>query len=270
VFQDVEYTVDAKGRRTTENPNPDLSERHALFFGCSYTFGMGLPTESTLPSRFAEASKGRYRAYNYAVAGWGASQTYLILDDDSVFDDVTPASGIAIYGFIPDHLSRSTPYKLSRLIAIDHSPLFRLSPNQKLIGPFRADDDDDLASWMYWYARAEAESPLVRQSLRVRDVSYINEHQAMDIVVRLLRESSDKYLKRFPDGRFYVLIWPRVDSKLNDLGYLIKGLKDAALPTLRVPPLPDETRARIHPRDGHPSADEVDWVARQIQSLVDD
>ncbi len=267
VFEDVAYSIDAKGRRTTINDGTENAEAHALFLGCSFTFGMGVPTERTLPSAFARASGGGFRAYNYGVGGNGPSQMYMMLEQDELFDDVEPKHGVAIYSFIPDHLSRAAPYELSRILWISNSPLYRLNEAGELDGPFYAPDDAKLNMALERYRRWQRRSPLLRQVLRVRDWRYISERAAMDIVAKLAGESAKRYRQRF-NGEFYVLIWPRMADRLGDPGYFVSALEANGVEVLRVPPYPDAAAARIHRMDEHPSAAEYEWVAARVYDAL--
>ena len=72
-YEDVTYQSDSKGRRISINQDFN-SSKHALFFGCSFMFGVGLPNEHTLASNFQKHSANEFKSYNYGQSGhWRCS-----------------------------------------------------------------------------------------------------------------------------------------------------------------------------------------------------
>ncbi len=266
-YEKVTYTSDPSGRRTTPNRKTIAPQAHALFLGCSFTFGQGVADDATLPAQFARYSNGYFQAYNDGVPGAGPSQAYLRLLQPETFDEVRPREGIAIFSFIPDHLNRVAAYKLSRLLYIAGSPLFRLDEAGNLDGPFYVADDPDLKVRLDRYTTAWDASPTIRRLLRKTQPPYRSEREAIDVAVRVLAEARAAYDAQF-EGTFYVLIWPRNRNHYADYGYLLKAFENVGIPLLLPEPLPAGDGARIHPWDQHPSAAEYAWVAQEILRLV--
>ena len=106
-YEDITYQSDSKGRRISTNQDFN-SSKHALFFGCSFMFGVGLSNEHTLASNFQKHSANDFKSYNYAQSGHCAAQMLLKLRDPLMFDDIEKKNGCAVYLFINDHLKRSS------------------------------------------------------------------------------------------------------------------------------------------------------------------
>ena len=75
----IYINVDSFNRRFS--PRDSANTRHALFFGCSYTFGDGLNDKETLPA-FYYKNDTSFNTYNYAFGGYGIQQMYEILKKD--------------------------------------------------------------------------------------------------------------------------------------------------------------------------------------------
>jgi len=60
-------------RRSTRNQSEEESAKHAIFMGCSFTFGQGVNDWETLPSQFADNTDGHV-AHNYGLGGYGPQQ----------------------------------------------------------------------------------------------------------------------------------------------------------------------------------------------------
>lgn len=100
------YSTDEFGRRTTVDLNPEIEGRTAvLFFGCSFTFGMGVEDNENLPSQFAMLSSKKYHVYNYGVNGYGTSHMYIQSEDIGL--QIEEMEVIVVYVLYKDHLMRS-------------------------------------------------------------------------------------------------------------------------------------------------------------------
>jgi hypothetical protein len=106
VIYDATYTTDEFGRRATYASPPAGREKFLAFFGCSYTFGEGLPDDETLPWKVA-AMAPKYRVYNYGCSGYGPQQVLAKLDSGEFRREVTEPSGTLVYVFIPNHVRRA-------------------------------------------------------------------------------------------------------------------------------------------------------------------
>lgn len=266
-YKDVAYSIDEKSRRVTVGV-ADTADQHALFLGCSFTFGTGVQQEETLPSRFQGIVGDRFKVYNYGEGGYGPSQTLLLLQRDELFSDVYPKNGIAIYSFIEDHLNRCTPHSLGKFVgSFINSPLYRLDTQGALIGPYKFDEDERLARYVRLYKVARRSSPLFRVLDRLWEFTYTSTSDSYDIAAGILVAASQEYKKQF-DGEFYVLIWPRVTVSNEHLEQFVDTLIKNGIRCIRVPELPDKADARIHHLDHHPSAAEYAWVARHVADVL--
>jgi hypothetical protein len=109
----VRYSTDSLGRRISEDTLVtdtigSMNKKHALFLGCSLTFGEGLNYTSTIPFLFEQRNRD-YQSYNYGNRGWGPHQMALLFDEgvNTINRSVVKESnGSAIYTFLEDHLNR--------------------------------------------------------------------------------------------------------------------------------------------------------------------
>jgi hypothetical protein len=83
-------------------------KKHALFLGCSWTFGEGLECTSSFPFLFEQLNKD-YKSYNYGYSGFGPHQIALLFDEGiNTINQTTikEPKGFALYTFMFDHLDR--------------------------------------------------------------------------------------------------------------------------------------------------------------------
>ncbi len=109
VVYDVAYTIGNDGLRVSPLANSERLMGSVLFFGCSFTFGIGVNDDETLPYQVGRLSKGLYRIYNFGVGGYGPHQMLSAIEH-RIVEHLTvgpPLPTVAIYQAIPDHIQRA-------------------------------------------------------------------------------------------------------------------------------------------------------------------
>ncbi|NTV24154.1 MAG: hypothetical protein HGA85_07355 [Nanoarchaeota archaeon] len=101
IIYNVTYETDEKGRRTWDSKVE--SDEHLIFYGCSVTFGEGLPANETL-SYLSEKKTG-CKSFNYGVSGYGPSHLLAMLEAGE-FDGVADEDSTMVFVFIPAHVHR--------------------------------------------------------------------------------------------------------------------------------------------------------------------
>jgi hypothetical protein len=265
IYDSVRYSIDTFSRRTCE-PTVE-SPRHALFFGGSFAFGEGLTNQQTISCQFQAVSGNQYQSYNYAMMGWGPSQTYNQLGFDDLFEDIQQRSGIAVYSFIGEHIRRTT-WNISNAAEYPEYPFFALSKNGDLEGPFKTRDRRRLRVATQSFRFLHDYSPLFRTVVNPSLIRAESDEEAVLTTARVLAAARRRYQNRF-DGEFIVLLWPR-SRLLRDLeNLLIKELSTLGVPVVQVPPLPGPAQhAYLHPKDSHPNAEETAWIAKSLHGEV--
>lgn len=80
IIYDTVHTTDAQGRRST--PLHPHAKTAVLFFGCSFTAGVGVNDAQSYPYRVAELLGPQYQVWNLGVGGWGPHQFLALLESD--------------------------------------------------------------------------------------------------------------------------------------------------------------------------------------------
>ena len=105
VAYDVHYSFDGDGLRITPDA-PDAASS-ILFFGDSFTFGIGLDDNQTVPYQVATMSGNRYRVYNFAVPGYGPNHMLAAIDCGMIRRIVSKPPVVAIYGLTSGAIQRA-------------------------------------------------------------------------------------------------------------------------------------------------------------------
>ncbi len=100
----VQLAFDERGIRiAAPGVNPDPARPSALFAGCSYTFGHGLPYEETFVGRLGADPAFGLQAVNLGVQGYGTDQSLLSLKEQLPRFNTK----VVVYTFLLDHVKRN-------------------------------------------------------------------------------------------------------------------------------------------------------------------
>ncbi len=80
-------------------------DKFAVFFGDSFTFGVGVNDNETLPYHFGQVAP-EYRPYNFGVPGGAVQNMYYMLSTENLAERIKEPSGIAVYWYFGFHTNR--------------------------------------------------------------------------------------------------------------------------------------------------------------------
>jgi hypothetical protein len=103
---DVTYSIDANGHRLTA-ASSDPGAENVLFMGDSFTFGMGLNDDQTLPQLFSKFTDGRYKVINFGVPNYGLHQVVRSLETGRADSLLAKGKVYIVYTAIADHARRA-------------------------------------------------------------------------------------------------------------------------------------------------------------------
>ena len=246
------YTTDAMGRRVTPQPEGPRPARAVLAVGCSYTFGLGVNDDQSMPWQLALRLPDR-AVYNYGVAGYGPQHT-LELFKGSVEKEVSQRKTALVYSYICEHMDRAvgTP-KFVRWYG-GPFPWYELDetsgrPVRK--GTFRERE-----------AQAAGAGSRLVEAIRDYRAEKRNSRDAK-LTALLLDEARLRFEKRFESDGFYFLIYP---GKQNGFTEEVAGiLRAGGARVLDYRNLPDGNKERWFIRDdGHPNPELYRLVAEKL------
>src|SRR5919106_2288138 len=256
---DVEYSIDALGRRVTPGAATGSRSTFLLFFGGSVTFGEGVQDTETFPHFVAERA-ARVRAYNYGFHGYGPQQLLARLETQDLRTQVAEPNGSLVYLFIDTHVNRAIGSMVVYTGWADTAPYYRPGPDGALVRDGTLTTGRPLTAILY--------SILGRSQVLKRwklDVPLAITDRHIDLTARILAASAQRFREQFgAGGRFVVVIYPgsqhavRLGRALERHG--VEFLDYSALFNHADP-------AYAIPNDWHPTA----WAHRRLsEQLVTD
>ena len=246
---DVVYTTDHNGYRQTGTTHN--SAETVLFFGDSFTYGMGVADHETMPSRFAAAIGEKFRVINVAFPAFGPHTMLRVIETNAYAGAVAGSKVRRCYFLaIDDHMRRS--------VGLEHWQ--KPSPRYVL-----GDDGRPVFAGLYqdhWFWRLIGADGLLR---RVGEFlgkrAYPRQYQVRVAAATIAR--SAEILKERHDTELVTILWDRFD--VDDLE---RALSERGLPTIRistlVPDIEDPALRILAGIENHPSAALLEVVGRAL------
>ena len=256
---DATYTTDEFGRRVTYASPPASREKFLAFFGCSYTFGEGLPDDETLPWKVA-AMAPKYRVYNYGGAGYGPQQMLAKLESGEFRREVTEPSGTLVYVFIPNHVRRAIG---SMRVATKWGrtfPNYVFDADHNLVR--KGDFTTGRPTLTRWYNFLAGIDTLRYFGL---DLPLFVTRRHLEFTAEIIRRAQVVLKEAVPGAGFCVLLYP--DSSQAEMSgkAIIPYLKRLGVECLDFTALIDMRQERFTiKRDDHPSAAAHEAVAEAL------
>jgi hypothetical protein len=272
----ADYAFDGQGHRITPVDHPESREGAALFFGCSFMFGLGVEQDETLPACFGRECESLL-PMNFAVGGYGPQHLWLQLEDQEVLNKIPRDHGVIVYGFFNSHI-------------------LRLLGKRSLV--------EDWGDWLPWLSFSEGrveklgfmgdkiwhESRALKvlkslhmgrfiiKRLGVLNNQEFSEEEGIDGIVKFFLLIQQRIAEILPSYRFVVLAYPWT--------YEVKGLaeamKEAGIPFYdytKAYPDQDENKDKYFYRDGVPRgwghlkanvyAHVAKWLAEDLGELCE-
>lgn len=247
----VSYSIDSLGWRVTPwHGEQEQDAARIAFFGCSLTFGEGVPDSATLPAQVNLQSHGRFRASNFGFSGYGPHQMLAILEHRLEAPAFSRPPVVAVYQAIPGHVYRTlgrTPW--------DPGPRYRL----------QADGSVRFAGRFYSPLESRALNVLYRSFLFSRLLDAWNRRLGQrdyQLYFGVVEAAKREFLARYPGSEFVVIYWdtrtPSPESMAMDErllgGFASRGIR--AVPVSRMlPGYPGQApRYLLSTHDPHPNA----------------
>jgi hypothetical protein len=250
------YTTDAYHRRITPMNHREQRRNFLLFFGCSFTFGLGVNDDETMLFYVAQYAS-HYRPYNYGVSGYGPHNMLAQLQHIDFTKEIQEHHGIAIYTFIDSHINRAIGTMRIYNQWAKHAPFYTIDAHDRLVRRGDFTSGRPLVSFLY---RVMGRSQIL-QYYNITFPPRIREEH-IRLTARIIAEARTAFQQQFPSAEFYVLLYPGVRSGKDIIPYLTQaGIKYFDYASFIDWPHPELTLA-----DGnrHPSAQGHRMVAAQL------
>lgn len=270
VVFNAEYTIDTNGLRISP-PNDILKNKGCiLFFGDSFTFGVGVSDTESMPYQTGIKSGGEYKIYNFGFGGYGPHQMLSELEHGIVKKIVSCQGTIyGIYQAIPDHINRAAGLSFWDY----YGPRYILGTNGavKFAGNF---SDEKLPKIIVKY---------LNKSIIYRDIignrRYFDREKDIALYIGIVNSARKSFESQYPEGKFHIIFWDNRSGtdekqwKTSEWNYILKELQKTGVnlhPVSKI--IPDYPYKRLKydlsPYDTHPNALTHSIIANYITNTI--
>ncbi|MDF7820079.1 hypothetical protein P1X15_20840 [Runella sp. MFBS21] len=194
----VTFSTDSFSRRITP-PSNNNTNKYALFFGCSFTFGEGLQDYQTLPFFFQDL-KPQFKSYNYAFNSFTTTHMLAHLNRPDFRREITEKEGVAFYVFYEGHIDRNIPsmswgrsWNGNYLVYDKNS-----TPKTTVIAQSRP-----IKYWLFNKAKDMALINLFKIDYPLK-ITKQHTLKTADII----EDAYHTYVQKFDNNNFFVLVYP--------------------------------------------------------------
>lgn len=213
-YKEVHNSSIQDGLRFTPDNNLKGSQ-HILFFGCSYTFGVGVDDNETMPFYFAQTVENS-RVYNFGLPGFGPAETLSLLQRRpfySNYEETKDLPVIGVFTFISDHINR-VALNFSHVF---HTPLdnlieYRLEGEKIVGGGYLFDENFPKFLFFSILKRSKLFRILmIHERRKWEELNAIGIHEEFEyspedilLTLNVLKEMESAFKRLYPKGRFFV------------------------------------------------------------------
>jgi hypothetical protein len=271
LIYDIDYYFDEYYRRKVHHQNPMKVRGHLIFDGCSFTFGDGLEVKDTL-AQIMEHKIESINAYNHAFPGGSPHLTWNYLQNVNLNQAIPESEGTYLYIFILDHLSRWFGRPKYFTFVAESKPFYALRDGNIISLGLNS---DQFYFKKYQEFKEKGLGHTFLHTFETRAESDWNDEELSQFAL-VISKIKQKYLKRFPRGRFVFVIHPIGDPSLEVHERLLKAMGKKKVEAVNA--MKDFERYHneinmmakdfIIPHDGHPTAELnhwfVDWLIKNV------
>jgi hypothetical protein len=251
LYDSITVSTDEYSLRTTLPSTGATPERHALFFGCSYTYGDGVSDPETYPHQFQNQFP-IYRAYNLGYLAYSPLQMLARLQQEDLTRITPYRKGFGVYTYINDHIDRTLP--ATRWITMVKGNFPALDKSTLTTDGVFAHRHRLYSDFIQWFR-----TTYIHHVFRV-DFPKKHTETHYRLVVDIMKKSKEEYQRQFGPNPFYIVIFPGnpVQPEMR------KYLQEAGLTVFDYSGLLDLEQYLLPFDDAHPNAKAYQLVAAQL------
>ena len=205
VIYDAIYKTNSLGHRITPRKTEIGPEYFAIFMGCSFTYGIGVNQNETLPFFFSQEFP-KFRSYNLGIPASAPNQYLRLLESADWNEGIKESKGIFFYPLIEAHLSRSNGF-VNEMSWMGPTPNYEWK-GEKLVLSGTMEKNFKFRKFLANYFQ----KPLIKMG---KNWPWLKESHYLH-TCRLVEGMKENFLKTYPKSKFVVLIHPLGKfSKLN-------------------------------------------------------
>lgn len=266
LIYDVTYSVGQHGLRVGPVRADGSSSKPVLFFGCSFTYGEGLPDEKTMPYQVGLLFP-EFQIRNFSFHGYGPHQMLANIQSGRVRQAVQGKPRFAIYQALPDHIARAA----GKIYYGRHAPKFELNGENTL--ELRGHFDDAETPPSAVAGRFEAQLRKSALYTTLRNLQPATTPSDLRLFFALVEKSRDLLLADYPGLAFHVILWRNFDSEEQVYRQMQAGLQRMTFTVHCIEDILPDYNVRpeaywLDDADRHPNARANQLIAEYVATRI--
>lgn len=209
LIYDMHFSTDEKGQRKAYKI-PDAKES-ILFFGCSFTFGIGIQDNETLPYQTG-FKVSDLNTYNFAYGGYGPQQMLSALEQGLVKKVVSEKPRYVIYVALPEHINRAAGLTSWNI----NDPKYEKNADGEIVYAGHFNDVAPQKSLWINRLRAYANKSYLLQKIFVRFIHLQTRPLTpddLDRYIKIVIKAKNLFEQDYQDAAFHIILWDLAEDK---------------------------------------------------------
>ncbi|MBS0289654.1 MAG: hypothetical protein JSS07_06435 [Proteobacteria bacterium] len=246
-------STDQHGLRNSY-PKSTAAKGAILFFGCSFTFGVGVNDNETLPYQVGSKLQGQANVYNFGYGGYGPQQMLSALEQGLVDKIVLEQPKHAFYVAIPSHIVRSAGLTSWNI----HDPKYDLDEKGEIY--YAGHFDEKTISLPHWVQQcySQLNKSYLWQKIQASLLRKINDRD-IDRYIKIVIKAKTIFEQRYPQAKFNIIYWNIADIPNHEvvMKKLLTEFKKSEIPVYLVDNMITDFKINqayyLIEKDGHPN-----------------
>lgn len=200
--------TDSLGNRLIDILGMQNRKKYAIFFGCSFTFGVGVEDTQTIPYCFAKYDT-IFCVYNFGVCGYGTQQMLAKLEYTNLRKIIKQDSGVCFYLYMYEHPNRVIA-DMQTYSWNQNMPYYGYKHNRLFYyGTFNRD-----RKFLSGFYTLMGKSNVIKYF----KINFPNKLKPKHykLTCDIIYKSYLEYRKQFHNDNFYVIIYPTIHREILD------------------------------------------------------
>ena len=263
VIYDFTYTLDQKSARITPASPSTATGQDLVFFGCSFTFGVGVSDSETLPNAVARRAPG-WRVTNFGVGGYGPAHMLQRIGRPETTEFFRGNETHVVYVYIPHHVRRVIGSMRTATRFGRHFPYYTMGAEGELNYRGTMSADRSLLQPLYEVLDHEAVMKFFNIDLPV----FVTEKH-LELTAAIIAESRERWVEMLGESNFTVVIYPEPLWAETPAEQIIPSLESRGIRCLDYSDRFEGQPQMWIPEDKHPTGAAHDRVAQWIAEDLD-
>lgn len=260
---DTNYTINHNNLRITGVTDYKSNAQSVLFMGCSFTYGVGLQDQQSLPYVFNQKTANKFNVYNFGFSNYGPHQMLAILENDIEKKSlINNKVKYVFYTAILDHINRAASALKPKYVLNDENKLVFIENYQ--IETKKKSSSEIFLEHLANHSKSQIVNVIISKIYPETQPIYQINDRDRELFLQIVKKSQDLVNKKY-HAKFTVILWDLIKDDDNliaeneyNLKYVTDGFKKLGINYILISDIlsdyKEDSKKYTISGNGHPSA----------------